>query len=58
MDKELPSDDERAGCNGVRQEPPVSAESGGGGDSEAFGGTVLMVPPFFLKLFQLLFISD
>ena len=37
----MPAHDEGTPGDGVRQEPPVPAQSGGGGDSEASGGTVL-----------------
>ena len=41
LDKAMPAHDEGTPGDGVRQEPPVPAQGGGGGDSEASGGTVL-----------------
>ena len=44
LDKAMPTHDEGARGYGLRQKPPVPAQGGGGGNSEASGGTVLGVP--------------
>ena len=41
LDKAMPSHAEGTPRHRLRQEPPVPAQGGGGGDSEASGGTVL-----------------
>ena len=47
----MPAHDEGARGYGVRQEPPVPAQGGGGGYSKASGGTVLgALPDAFLLI--------
>ena len=41
LDKAMPAHDEGTPGDGVRQEPPVPAQGGGGGNSQTPGRTVL-----------------